>query len=69
MVFLDLDGNAITIPGRSGQRGATTALASWIRRDNEVEDGLAYGTQAGYLVVWKERVKRRYVYVLHSLIL
>jgi hypothetical protein len=44
----------IRIPGGSGLRGATTALV-WIRRDDEVEDGLVYGTQAGYLVGWKER--------------
>src|SRR5688572_26554999 len=43
----------LRIPGGSGQRGATTAL-TWVRRDDEVEDGLIYGTQGGYLVGWKE---------------
>jgi hypothetical protein len=49
-----VDENPIRIPGGSGQRGATTALV-WIRRDDEVEDGLVYGTQVGYLVCWKEK--------------
>ena len=44
----------IKVPGGSGKRGATTALV-WIRYDDELEGGLLYGTQAGYLVGWKER--------------
>ena len=43
----------MTVPGGAGKRGTTTAL-TWVRRDDEVEDGVVYGTQGGYLVVWKE---------------
>lgn len=49
-----LDESPIKIPGGSGRCGATTALV-WIKCDDEVEDGLVYGTQAGYLISWKER--------------
>ena len=49
-----LDNSPIKIPGGSGRRGATTALV-WIRHDDEVEDSLVYGMQAGYLNGWKER--------------
>jgi hypothetical protein len=41
------------VPGGPGQRGATTALI-WVQRDDEVEDGVVYGTEGGYLVSWKE---------------
>ena len=47
------NGNSISIPGGSGQFGATTAL-TWIWLPDVVHEILAYGTQAGYLVVWKE---------------
>ncbi|RDB28137.1 hypothetical protein Hypma_001403 [Hypsizygus marmoreus] len=40
-------------PSGAGQRGATTAL-SWIRREDEPDDGLVYGTANGFLVCWKE---------------
>lgn len=40
-------------PTGAGNRGATTALA-WIRREDDPEDGLVYGTANGYLVCWKE---------------
>ena len=42
-------------PTQAGFRGATTALI-WVRREDKVEDSLVYGTQAGYLVGWKERL-------------
>ncbi|KAJ3911446.1 hypothetical protein F5877DRAFT_55331, partial [Lentinula edodes] len=35
-----------------GDRGATTALV-WMTRSNDSDDGLAFGTQNGYLCVWK----------------
>ncbi|KAF9457838.1 hypothetical protein BDZ94DRAFT_1325982 [Collybia nuda] len=40
-------------PSGAGHRGATTALA-WIRREDEPDDGLVYGTANGFLVCWKE---------------
>jgi len=51
-----VDETPIKIPGGASGRGATTALI-WIRRDDEIEDSLVYGTQAGYLVGWKERIR------------
>ncbi|KAJ3933558.1 MAG: hypothetical protein NXY57DRAFT_867971, partial [Lentinula lateritia] len=36
-----------------GDRGATTALA-WITRTNDSDEGLAFGTENGYLCVWKQ---------------
>jgi hypothetical protein len=41
-------------PSGVGRRGATTSLA-WIRREDAPEDVLVYGTQAGDVVVWKEK--------------
>ncbi|KAJ3905666.1 hypothetical protein F5879DRAFT_799112, partial [Lentinula edodes] len=35
-----------------GDRGATTALV-WMTRSNDSDDGLAFGTENGYLCVWK----------------
>jgi hypothetical protein len=43
----------IPCPTAAGLRGATTAL-TWIRREDELEIGLIYGTQAGFLVGWKQ---------------
>jgi hypothetical protein len=40
-------------PTGEGQRGAATSLV-WIRREDEPEDGLVYGTQNGFLVCWKQ---------------
>lgn len=42
-------------PVGAGNRGATTAIA-WVRREDEPEDGLIYGTQNGHLVCWKAGV-------------
>lgn len=47
------DESKVKVPAGAGHRGDTTAIV-WIRRDDTVEDGLAYGTQAGLLIVWKE---------------
>ena len=49
-----MEESPIRVPGGSGDHGATTALI-WIRHDNKVEDSIVYGTQAGYLVFWKEK--------------
>ncbi|KAG6903636.1 hypothetical protein DXG01_016112, partial [Tephrocybe rancida] len=43
----------VVTPVGVGIRGATTALA-WIQREDEPDDGLVYGTQAGYVVCWKQ---------------
>lgn len=40
-------------PAGPGDRGATTALA-WITRTNDSDEGLAFGTENGYLCVWKQ---------------
>ncbi len=45
-------------PSGAGDRGATTALA-WIRREDEPDDGLIYGTSGGLIVCWRE-VSGRY---------
>ena len=47
------DETQFRVPGGPGQRGATTALI-WVQRDDEVEDGVVYGTEGGYLISWKE---------------
>ena len=46
------------VPGGPGQRGATTALI-WVQRDDEVEEGVIYGTEGGYLISWKEASQAR----------
>lgn len=43
----------ILAPAGRGSRGATTAVI-WIKREDEPDDILVYGTQSGHLVVWKE---------------
>ena len=43
----------VSAPAGPGCRGATTAL-TWIRREDEPDDILVYGTQSGHLVAWKE---------------
>ena len=40
-------------PAGAGVRGATTVL-TWIHHEDVLEVGLVYGTQAGFLVGWKE---------------
>ncbi|KAJ7478959.1 WD40-repeat-containing domain protein, partial [Mycena latifolia] len=40
-------------PNGAGIRGATSALL-WIRREDEPGELLVYGTQMGYVVVWKQ---------------
>ena len=36
----------------SGDRGFTTAVV-WMTRPNDTEEGIAYGTDEGYLCIWK----------------
>ena len=45
------------VPSGPGQRGATTALI-WVQHDDEVEDGVIYGTEGGYLISWKEASRK-----------
>ncbi|THU82482.1 hypothetical protein K435DRAFT_574295, partial [Dendrothele bispora CBS 962.96] len=40
----------------AGDRGTTTAIA-WIIRPDDADDGLAYGTEDGYLSIWKRHRK------------
>ncbi|KAF9548080.1 WD40 repeat-like protein [Agrocybe pediades] len=40
-------------PCGAGERGPTTAL-TWIRREDEPEDGLVYGTASGMIACWRE---------------
>jgi hypothetical protein len=44
---------AIRAPAGVGARGATTS-AIWIRREDEPEEVLFYGTQNGYLTCWRQ---------------
>ncbi|KAL0063175.1 hypothetical protein AAF712_009969 [Marasmius tenuissimus] len=39
-------------PAGAGDRGVTTAVA-WMIRPDDTEDGLAFGTDDGYLVIWR----------------
>jgi hypothetical protein len=39
-------------PTGAGERGITTAII-WITRPDDTDDGLAYGTEDGYLCIWK----------------
>jgi hypothetical protein len=43
----------IRAPNKAGLRGAMTAL-TWLPHEDELEVGLVYGTQAGFLVGWRE---------------
>ena len=43
----------ITCPTGAGDRGATTSLA-WIRRKDEPDDGLIYGTANGFIICWRD---------------
>lgn len=58
-------------PSGAGHRGATTALA-WVRREDEPDDGLVYGTANGWLVCWKEirreeeTVGKCFKYLVHA---
>jgi hypothetical protein len=45
--------DAICTPTGVGARGAATSLI-WIRREDEPEEVLFYGTQNGYLVCWRQ---------------
>lgn len=52
-----MNGRQVSRPSGAGHRGATTALA-WVRREDEPDDGLVFGTANGYLVSWKETRSR-----------
>ncbi|KAK7030920.1 hypothetical protein VNI00_013866 [Paramarasmius palmivorus] len=39
-------------PTGAGERGVTTAMV-WITRADDPDDGLAFGTEGGYLCIWK----------------
>ena len=41
------------IPSAAGSRGAATALV-WIKREDDPDEVLFYGTQNGYLICWKQ---------------
>ncbi|KAK0478061.1 WD40-repeat-containing domain protein [Armillaria luteobubalina] len=43
----------IRTPAEAGLRGAATALA-WIRGEDDRGEALTFGTQAGYVVCWKQ---------------
>ena len=54
------------VPAGAGDRGDTTAIV-WIWRDDNIEDGLVYGTLAGLLIVWKEiREEKKVCHVSHD---
>jgi len=46
---------AKSVPGPMGasDRGVTTAIV-WLTRADDEEEGLAYGTEHGYLAVWRK---------------
>ncbi|KAK7029035.1 hypothetical protein VNI00_014745 [Paramarasmius palmivorus] len=46
-------GNRMNTPVGPGERGVTTAMA-WITKPDDADDGLAFGTEGGYLCVWKK---------------
>ncbi|KAF8831959.1 hypothetical protein HHX47_DHR1001085 [Lentinula edodes] len=50
----------IRVPAGPGDRGATTALA-WITRTDDSDDGLAFGTENGYLCVWKKSLNEELI--------
>ena len=44
--------NLIKSPAGATDRGITTAIV-WLTRPDDTEDGLAYGTEDGYLCIWR----------------
>jgi hypothetical protein len=53
-------------PGRTaGSRGATTAFV-WIRREDDLDEVLFYGTQNGHLVCWKQTMSQVLVSACHE---
>lgn len=42
----------LSSPSGAGERGLTTALV-WITKPDDTDDGLAFGTEDGYLCIWK----------------
>lgn len=49
---------SIERPTGAGHRGATTVL-TWIRREDEPNDALIYGTQNGFLICWRQSSSKR----------
>ncbi|KAF5332313.1 hypothetical protein D9758_016104 [Tetrapyrgos nigripes] len=45
-------------PAGAGDRGVTTALA-WMIRPDDTDDGLAFGTDDGYLSIWRRSRKEQ----------
>ena len=43
----------MTTPTNASLRGVTTAMV-WITRPDDADDGLAFGTDDGYLCIWKK---------------
>lgn len=39
-------------PSGAGERGLTTAIV-WITKPDDTDDGLAFGTEDGFLCIWK----------------
>ncbi|KAK7446672.1 hypothetical protein VKT23_014367 [Stygiomarasmius scandens] len=52
MIWHLLTRRLLDSPTGAGDRGTTTAI-SWITRPDDTDDGLAYGTEDGYLCIWK----------------
>lgn len=46
----------IDSPTGAGARGVTTAIV-WIIRPDDTDDALAFGTDDGYMVIWKRSKK------------
>ncbi|KAF9555246.1 WD40 repeat-like protein [Agrocybe pediades] len=51
----DWRASQLSRPSGAGDRGPTTAL-TWVRREDEPDDGLIYGTAGGLVVCWREIV-------------
>lgn len=43
----------IRSPCGAGSRGATSSIV-WVRRDDEPDEALFFGTQNGYLICWQQ---------------
>ena len=43
---------SVLSPTGASNRGVTTAIV-WLTRADDEEEGLAYGTEHGYLAVWR----------------
>lgn len=43
----------LSSPSGAGERGITTAIV-WITRPDDADEGVAYGTEDGYVCIWKK---------------